>query len=149
MEAQCGYIAVIDDDKSVGISLCRLLRSSGFQAMAFTNGEEFIRFAIDHKFDGLILDIHMPGIDGFQVQDRLESMGIKVPTVFITALGDPAVQVKAMARGAVGYFQKPFNDTALLDRIADAVKNSGGSLKKDGRTAEKISRQSGLLFRNA
>ena len=125
MEAQCGYIAVIDDDKSVGKSICRLLGSSGFEAVSFTDGEQFILSAMYQKFDGLILDIHMPGLDGFQVQDRLESIGIKVPIVFITALGDPEVQVKAMARGAAGYFQKPFNDKALLDRIADAVRDSG------------------------
>ena len=125
METHGGYIAVIDDDKSVGKSLCRLLGSSGFEAVSFTDGEQFIRSAMYQKFDGLILDIHMPGLDGFEVQDRLESIGIKVPIVFITALGGPEVQVKAMAKGAAGYFQKPFNDKALLDLISDAVKING------------------------
>ncbi|MBF0505455.1 MAG: response regulator [Nitrospirae bacterium] len=133
MEAQCRYIAVIDDDASVGRSLCRLLRSSGLKAVSFTTGGEFIRFAMHQTFDCLILDIHMPGLDGFQVQDRLESMGIKVPIVFITALGDPDIQVKAIAKGAAGYLQKPFTDKALLDRITDAIKNSGRKCSRPGR----------------
>lgn len=126
MATQCWYIAVIDDDASVGRSLCRLLRSFGLKAVSFTTGEEFVRFALHQKFDSLILDIHMPGLDGFQVQDKLESMGINVPIVFITALGDSGIQAKAMARGAAGYLQKPFTDKALLDGITGAVKNRRG-----------------------
>ncbi|MBF0560186.1 MAG: response regulator [Nitrospirae bacterium] len=136
MEEQRGYIAVVDDDKSVGISLCRLLRSYGFKTIAFTSGEQYIRFTMYHKFDALILDIHMPGLDGFQVQDRLESMGIKVPIVFITALSDPDVKTKTLAKGAIGYLQKPFNDTALLDLITDAVKNK--AINCPGAEKEKV-----------
>jgi FixJ family two-component response regulator len=123
MNIENGYVAVVDDDASVVKALSRLLRSYGLKTAAFTSGEEFIRFAIFHRFDSIVLDIHMPGLDGFQVQDRLESMGIRAPIVFITALGDPGIQAKAAARGAAGYLQKPFSDKALLDGVRGSMRD--------------------------
>ena len=67
MSKSCRLIAVVDDEESVAKALNRLLRSAGMDAETFTSGRKFLHSLQDHAPDGVVLDLHMPEVDGFEV----------------------------------------------------------------------------------
>src|SRR4051794_873741 len=91
-------IAVVDDEASVRKALLRLLRAVGLEAQAFASGREFLNTLPSH-YDCVVLDLHMPGMTGFDVQNDLVFMNARVPTVIITAHDEPGTRVKCLALG--------------------------------------------------
>ena len=71
----------------------------------------------------LVLDVHMPGMGGLDLQSHLESIGRHIPIVFVTAFTEDAVRAKAMAAGAIGFLAKPFREGDLLDGIRSALQS--------------------------
>ena len=69
----------------------------------------------------VLLDISMPGLDGLQLQQMLQTSAPRIPIIFITGHGDIPSSVKAMKAGAVDFFAKPFNDKDLLQAVHDAI----------------------------
>ena len=115
-------IAVVDDDESVRESLPDLLRACGFASQAFASAEDFLASSATEQTRCVILDIAMPGMTGFDLQQELTRRGQEIPIVFITAFGDEAVRSRALAAGAVECLSKPFSETALLDAVAAALR---------------------------
>jgi FixJ family two-component response regulator len=115
-------ISVVDDDESVRESLPDLLRACGFAAQAFASAEDFLASCALEQTRCLILDIAMPGMTGFDLQQELTLRGHEIPIVFITAFGDESVRSRALAAGAVECLSKPFSETALLDAVATALR---------------------------
>jgi FixJ family two-component response regulator len=115
-------ISVVDDDESVRESLPDLLRACGFAAQAFASAEEFLVSSAVEQTCCLILDIAMPGMSGFDLQQELTRRRQEIPIVFITAFGDETVRSRALAAGAVECLSKPFSETALLDAVATALR---------------------------
>ncbi|MDN0077163.1 response regulator [Crenobacter sp. SG2303] len=116
------FVAVVDDDESVGRAIRRLLHSVGIDADTFSSGDEFLDTlaSMPSYHPGcVILDIQMPGINGLEVQRRLAGSG--VPVILITAHDDVAVRDQALALGAVGYLRKPFNDSILIKTVQAAL----------------------------
>jgi FixJ family two-component response regulator len=114
-------VFVVDDDPSVLKSISRLLRSVGWQAAPSCSPEEFLR-QYDPAAPGcLVLDVAMPGVDGFELQRRLVEAGCPLPIVFITGHGDIPTSVRAMRAGALNFLAKPVNDDDLLGAIREAV----------------------------
>jgi len=114
-------IYLLDDDESVRKALKRLLGAYGFPVAAFTSADEFLDL-VPHDATGcLILDIHMPGMNGFQLQEALAAAGSRLPIIFITADKDITIKEHALQAGVVGLLQKPFNDQALIDLIHKAL----------------------------
>jgi FixJ family two-component response regulator len=111
----------VDDDASVRKALTRLLRASGHEVEAFDSGDEFLESVKTEIPDCLVLDVHMPSINGLEVQTELLARGMGVPTIFITAYDDNALRERALAQGAVAYLRKPLTEQTLLDAIAMAV----------------------------
>jgi FixJ family two-component response regulator len=110
-------IFILDDDESVCRALGILLFTYGFTVDTFTSAEEFFR-AVPNSVPGcLILDIHMPGLDGWETQQRLLKSGSSRPVIIMSADKNGGLNDKALKAGAVGYLQKPFNDQALVDLI--------------------------------
>ena len=75
-------IYVIDDDASIRAALKRLLRSVGYHALTFESAEAFLECSLDQDEGCLVLDIHLPGISGFELQEKLSSQGAMVPFFF-------------------------------------------------------------------
>jgi FixJ family two-component response regulator len=113
---------VVDDDESVRESLPDLLRACGFVVQAFASAEEFLANGALEQTRCLILDISMPGMTGFDLQQELARRGQKIPIVFITAFGDETVRSRALAAGAVACLFKPFSEAALLDAVEAALR---------------------------
>jgi FixJ family two-component response regulator len=114
-------VSVVDDDESVRESLPDLLRQFAFAAQAFASAEAFLGSTAVAETDCIILDIAMPGMSGFELQDELVSRGEKIPLVFITARGDPSLRPQLLQRGAVECLFKPFGESELLDALDAAL----------------------------
>ncbi len=102
--------------------LGRLLRLADYQVAAFAGGEEFLASLAESRPDCVILDVHMPGLSGFDVQSRLRAAHIHVPVVFITASDDLALGRTAEEAGGVRLLRKPFSNDELLDAIGIALR---------------------------
>jgi FixJ family two-component response regulator len=114
-------IAVVDDEASVRVALQRLIRSAGLDVKTFPSGTEALEFMQTRQPDCIVLDLHMPGDNGFEVQSRLALAGIQVPVIVITGHDTPESRSRAMAGGAVDYLLKPVDDRILLDAISAAI----------------------------
>ncbi len=114
-------IYLIDDDESVRKALKRLLGTYGFPVATFASADEFLDLAPHDATGCLVLDIHMPGMNGFQLREALAALGSRLPIIFITADKDIAIKEHALLTGVVGLLQKPFNDQALIDLIHEAL----------------------------
>jgi FixJ family two-component response regulator len=115
--ASLPIVAVVDDDESVRVSLQSLLRSVGFCVEVFSSAEEFLNSDVPSNTKCLILDVGMPGMDGFELQSRLEDGQYEIPVIFITAHNDEEVHQRALKVGAVDYLLKPFSKEALLNAV--------------------------------
>jgi FixJ family two-component response regulator len=115
-------VVVVDDDESVRESLPDLLGELGFDAQVFPSAEEFLVSNSLSQTTCLLLDIAMPGMTGFDLQQELQARGHRIPIIFITAQKDEAVRRRAFEGGAAGFLLKPFNDTALLEALNTALK---------------------------
>ena len=115
-------LAVVDDDASVRQSMGRLIRSFGFTVIVFASAEEFLHFGSLQDTSCLVLDMHMPGMSGLQLQSHLVAAGYRIPIIFITAHPDERARAQALGAGAVDFLPKPFGDDALLSGIRAALK---------------------------
>ena len=111
-------IAVVDDDISVRESLDSLLRSAGLGVRVFASAEEFLNPAPRSKPDCLILDVRLPGMNGFELHRELLARSYKVPVIFITAHGyDKRARSEAASDWTVAYLTKPFSEDELLEAV--------------------------------
>ena len=120
-------VFVVDDDASVRRSLARLLRSAGFEVEAFASAEDFLSAAHPERPSCLVLDLHMPGIGGLDLQHRLAAAGLDPAIVFLTGHGTVPSSVRAMKAGAVDFIQKPFDGLDLLAAVGRAVDRDRGA----------------------
>jgi len=117
-------VSIVDDDVSVRRSTRRLLRSSGFRAEAFASAEEFLDLKSAGETACLILDLRMPGMNGLELQRRLNQNGSPVPIIFLSAHASEEDERSALHAGAVQFLRKPVSKEALLGAIRDALKRS-------------------------
>ncbi len=114
-------IAIVDDDDAVRKALGRVLRCYGAQVVAFASGEDFLATLPGEWYDCAILDLHLPGITGFQVQGRLNGVRSQLPVILITAFDDDETRARALELGAAAFFHKPFECGSLVAAVAAAT----------------------------
>lgn len=112
-------IAVVEDDQSMLQSLNRLLSAHGFRVQTFTSAESFLEDMATCEAKCLLLDIHLGGISGIDLQRRLSSLGKKFPVIFMTANDSGATRQQALDLGCVAYLKKPFPAKLLIDAISE------------------------------
>ena len=122
MKEHDATIHIVDDDPSVRRGLGRLLRSAGYRVETFASAREFLEHGDLDGLGCLVVDVRMPGKNGFDLQQVLVAQGHTIPIIFITGHGDIAMAVRAMKMGAVDFLTKPFDDQALLDAVQQALK---------------------------
>jgi FixJ family two-component response regulator len=110
-------IAVVEDDAGVRTALEQLLRSAGFQALAFDSAEAFLTYSDKGDLACLIADINLPGISGVELVKGLAANGQRLPAVLITGRRDAATTELARQAGEVPRLYKPFSDAALFEVI--------------------------------
>jgi FixJ family two-component response regulator len=112
---------VVDDEKAVRTALQHVLQSFEIDVTTFGGGDEFLASIETHRPDCVVLDLHMPGLTGLDVQHRLNGIRPSLPVVVITGKDEPGVQESVLAAGAAAYLVKPLDDQALLDAILWAL----------------------------
>jgi FixJ family two-component response regulator len=115
-------ISVVDDDASIREALKSLMRSIRFDVDAFASAEEFLASGRFNDTACLILDVYMPGMNGFELQNRLNVEGCGIPIIFITAHADEASRQRALKAGAIDLLGKPVRRDALFKAIQSAIK---------------------------
>jgi two-component system response regulator FixJ len=113
-------IAIVDDDPSIRRSLHRLLRAAGYPVEAFASAREFLGWLPRGRPDCLVLDVHMPEISGFDLQERLA-----VPVIFITSHDDGPTRARIERSGVAGWVWKPFDEQTVMAAIRRAVETKG------------------------
>jgi FixJ family two-component response regulator len=119
-------VAVVDDDAEVRMALTRLVASAGFAVETFASGAEFMRSVEDHEPDCLLLDLHMPGMSGFELQVALAAAHQALPVVVITGHDTPDSRGRSLQLGAKAYLSKPVDDDDLLAAIDRAIGHASG-----------------------
>ena len=114
-------VFVVDDDGMVRTALLRLLASAGLAARGFASAQEFLQTPLPPAPCCLLLDMQMPGPDGFEVVRQLEQRGDALPVIFISGYGTIPVTVQAMKAGAHEFLTKPIQDGRLLDAVGEAL----------------------------
>ena len=115
-------IAVLDDEPQFCKALARLLKTHGFDVVTFTRGEEFLAASASRLPHCLLLDLHMPDLNGFEVLERIADR--HVPVLVITGHDLPGSAQRVRALGALDYFLKPVNELKLLEAIRGAITHS-------------------------
>ena len=114
-------IGIVDDDASILRALKRLLSAAGFAVQTFGSGEEFLEASAASELDCVLLDIHLPGMSGLEVQQRLAAAGRGVPIIFITAHHDVLTDEDLPRVNSSHYLRKPVDEETLLGAINDAL----------------------------
>ena len=115
-------VFVVDDDDAVRRSLTRLLRSAGWNAEVFASAGDLLERAPISGPGCVLLDVHMPGMSGIELQDRMAEAGITLPVVFLTGKGDIPMSVQAMKHGAVDFLVKPVEEDVLFQALDQAFR---------------------------
>jgi FixJ family two-component response regulator len=111
----------VDDDDSFRTAISRLLRASGFEVRAYRSAGEFLLEPAPKGPACLLLDIHMPGPDGLELQEAIARRGDSLPVIFLTAHGDVRKTVRAMRQGASDFLTKPVRREELLEAVRAAL----------------------------
>ena len=114
-------IGIVDDDASILRALSRLLGAAGFTVQTFGSGEELLASPQLDRFNCLVLDVHLTGLSGFEVQDRLAQRRPSIPIIFITAHDDAATRERARRMATSQYLRKPFDEQSLIAAIHTAL----------------------------
>lgn len=121
MRKESTFIAVLDDEPQMRKALQRLLSTHGFQVEDYASAFDFVEKQTSHPADCLILDLHMPEINGFDVLADLGSKGQHLPVVVITGQDDPGTEERVRQLGASAFLRKPVDELALLEAIRTAT----------------------------
>lgn len=117
-------IAVLDDEPKMRKALHRLLTSHGLRVNAYESGSEFFCAQSTHPADCLILDLHIPEVSGFAVLAAFDALHIKTPVIVLTGHDEPDASKRVRALGASAYLTKPVDESALLEAIQSALRQS-------------------------
>ena len=117
------FFAIIDDDEALRSSLADLMRSMGYRTESFASAEVLLTSHNLTLFDGMIADVHMPGMSGLDLVRKLREVNIMTPVMLITALTDRQLDNEAISVGAQSLLRKPFETKALLDCVARSLSN--------------------------
>lgn len=111
----------MEDDPSMSQAIARILQVGGFAPIVFDSAESALAADAPGAADCLVLDIHLPGISGFELFQRLTLAGEAPPTIFITAHDEPSVRQEAEKLGAEYYLPKPFSGRVLLESVNQSI----------------------------
>lgn len=114
-------ICIVDDDPAIRRALGRLIESVGLQVEQFASPADFLDPGPEGEVGCLVLDVQLPGMNGFELHDRILEGGKGVPVIFITAHPDGRARAEARREDVVAFLEKPFEDRALFDALESAL----------------------------
>lgn len=117
MSPESAIIHLIDDDAGVRRALGRVMSQAGLAWQAYDSAEAFLADAGSTTAGCIVADLMMPGMSGLELKRRLDSAGVRLPLILLTAHDTAAARAAARSAGAAAYFRKPVDIEALLDAI--------------------------------
>jgi two-component system response regulator FixJ len=129
-------VYVIDDDEAARHSLAFLLKSAKIEVKTFESAVAFLNSIVGITTGCVITDVRMPEITGTELLRRLKELNVGLPVIVITGHGDVPLAVEAMKLGASDFFEKPFDDEALLISVRAALKKEHSDSKRQAERAE-------------
>lgn len=121
MTATRTVIAIVDDDEIVRRSIKRLVSSLSYDAQDFASGEEFLKSLARGAPTCMLLDLHMPGLSGFEVLEALHTRRMNIPAIIVTGNTRPEIRERCLNAGAAGYLEKPLDRDVVLSTIRTAT----------------------------
>ena len=121
MHKNSSLVAVVEDEESVRKAIGRLLLSAGFNVETYCCAADFLQSLHRQSPRCLVLDLRMPNMSGFEIQQALSQSGNVVPVVIITGDDSPGSRERAFVQGARAYLRKPVDEAMLLDAIDSAI----------------------------
>lgn len=140
-------IHLVDDDEAIRHSVGFMLRKAGHAVETYPSGTAFLKTATRETQGCVLLDVRMPEIYGLEVQARLAEQGILLPVVMLTGHGDVTLAVRAVKAGAIEFLEKPFERSALLAAIDEALDRAGRNDRRRLAAAEAVVRLAALTAR--
>jgi two-component system, LuxR family, response regulator FixJ len=140
-------VHIVDDDDAVRRSAAFMLKHAGYRVASYISGVAFLKEAKHVERGCVLLDVRMPEMDGLEVQQEMNAIGIDMPIVILTGHGDVDVAVKAMRAGAVNFIEKPYEKETLLYAIEEAHARLDRSHDKDMKANEAQVRLASLTGR--
>jgi len=111
------HVLVVEDDPHLAAGVMENLRAEGYVVASAADGEQALAWLAAHACELIVLDVMLPGLDGFAVCRRLRAEGNNTPVLFLTARGDPADRVRGLESGGDDYLAKPFHLQEFLLRV--------------------------------
>src|SRR6266481_248047 len=136
MSESVPQVYVLDDDVSVREAVGGLIRSAGLSVKTFASARETLASLRKELPSCLVLDIRLPDISGFELQQELATKDIQIPIIFLTGHGDIPMSVRAIKAGALEFLTKPFDDEYLLEAIRSAIARDNKNERSPGRIAK-------------
>ena len=136
MASEKAAVHVIDDDEASRESLAFLLQTAKINVQTHPSATIFLDQLPNLSADCIITDVRMPGLSGIDLLRRLRELNVATPVIVITGHGDVPLAVEAMKIGAVDFFEKPFDDEALLASVRSALQQQEGDKQRDTQRAE-------------
>lgn len=137
-------VLLVDDEPHIIALLERALRADGLDAVSAEDGESALELLADEAIDLVVLDVGLPGIDGFEVLRRIRGSGLSIPVIMLTARSGTHDTVQALDAGASDYVPKPFVVAELMARVRSRLREGVGSstmLEHDGVTLDMLTRR--------
>jgi DNA-binding response OmpR family regulator len=124
MVAPVARVLIVEDDLAIQLLMSEALRSRGHEPFAVSDGPSAAPAAREHQPDLVLLDIGLPGLDGFGVLEQLKDDDElrDIPVIMVTAWGEPELMPRALEAGAMDYLRKPFDLEDLLGKVAIATR---------------------------
>lgn len=137
-------IHLIDDDDGVRQSLAFSLTTAGLAVRAYESAVAFLEALPGLQPGCVVTDVRMPGIDGLELQRRLNEQAVNLPVIVITGHGDVRLAVEAMKAGAIDFIEKPFDDDVLLSAIQKAIERYDRTGERELEAAQTRARLASL-----
>jgi two-component system response regulator FixJ len=145
--ASDGIVHVIDDDVAVRQSLAFLLGTAGLSVRLYESAVTFLSALPADASGCVVTDVRMPGMDGLELQRRLNELGMKLPVIIMTGHADVPLAVKAMKDGAIDFIEKPFDDELFIAAVRGALERHSQGAHRDAQTADIAARLRSLSER--
>lgn len=136
-------LLVIEDEPTLSRLLSYNLSSEGYEVEVEEHGQTGYNKALNHEFDLILLDLMLPGMNGFEIMNKLRSEKIKTPIIILTAKNAEEEVVQGLKSGADDYITKPFGVAELLARVAAVLRRSSG---KNEQEEEPVQNESQIVL---
>jgi FixJ family two-component response regulator len=140
-------VAIIEDEGPGRQALAFQLGTAGLEVVPYASAEELLAVEDAQKFDCVVADIYLPGMNGLQLQEELNRTVPYASIVFLTGHGELSIGMHAMRKGAVDFLEKPVDDQVLLDSIARGAELSRNRRAEHVKRMELVERQDSLTSR--